>query len=152
MLEDEGDTSADTRRHRVLYVRRHVEAACRPQAPRHTSTLPSRSVTRIWSVLHPWPFCPGDNEPVHKVAVASPGGHRHHRGFGEQEAGGRTDRRTLVSSVESYPQLFAESLSTFGSEAIHKAILSEINRRAYQWQLRTCCLTTLCLQHRSYDV
>jgi len=36
--------------------------------------------------------------------------------------------------MERYPQLFAESVTTFGSEAIHKAILSQINQRAYQRQ------------------
>lgn len=66
-----------------------------------------------------------DSEPVHKVAVASPGGHRHHRGSGGRGEGGG---RTLASSMERYPQLFAESLSTFGSEATHKAILSQITR------------------------
>jgi hypothetical protein len=59
------------------------------------------------------------------VAVASPGDHRHHRGFGEQ-----ADGRTLASWMERYPQLFAESLSTFGSEAI----LRKIKQRAYQRQ------------------
>jgi len=108
------------------------------EAYRHTSTLSSRSVTRLCNVLHPWPFCPG------RKRTGSPSGRRLsgrpqtsswiRRAGGPGEGGGRTDGRTLANSMERYPQLFAESVRTFGSEAIHKAILSQINQRAYQWQ------------------
>jgi len=125
-------------------IRRQTQGPHCPQA--RGSSLPTSSPVATHPPFHQdqWQgseLCctPGrsvradSSEPVHKVAVASPGGHRHHRGFGEKAAG-RADGRTLASWIERYPQLFAESVSTFGSEAIHKAILIKINQRAYQRQ------------------
>jgi hypothetical protein len=77
-------------------------------------------------VLHPWPFWPVQQRT---------GSQRDCRLSWPPQTSSwiRTaDGRTMASSMERYPQLFAESVSTFGSEAIHRAILSQIHRRAYQ--------------------